>query len=219
MRNEGLFPEIVTGYGLSEVAGASTLTESADGPHRVATTVGRPVRDLEVRVVDSSGSELAAGEPGEIVVRGRSVFEGYLDDAGATEATFDVDGWMHTGDVGCFDADGYLTVTDRMKDLFIVGGFNAYPAEIEALLMTRGDLAEVAVVGIPDRRLGEVGVAFVVPRSGVTVDCAEVIAWSRQNMSNYKVPRHVEIIEALPRNALMKVIKLDLRDRARDLAG
>jgi acyl-CoA synthetase (AMP-forming)/AMP-acid ligase II len=138
---------------------------------------------------------------------------GYLDDADATAAAIDADGWLHTGDLGTFDADGYLRIVGRIKDMFIVGGFNAYPAEIENLLLRHPRIAQVAVIGVPDQRLGEVGMAFVVTSPGDPVDAAEVIEWSRTQMANFKVPRVVEFVDALPVNATGKVVKDELRAR------
>jgi acyl-CoA synthetase (AMP-forming)/AMP-acid ligase II len=124
------------------------------------------------------------------------------------------DGWLRTGDVGVMDEQGNLRITDRIKDMFIVGGFNAYPAEIEGVLMRHPGVAQAAVVGTPDERMGEVGVAFVVPRPGATVDPDEVVAWSREEMANYKVPRKVLVVDALPLNASGKVVKYELREQA-----
>ncbi|MEI2638532.1 MAG: hypothetical protein V9F03_05990 [Microthrixaceae bacterium] len=143
---------------------------------------------------------------------------GYFEDADKTAETI-VDGWLHTGDVGVMDADGYLRITDRIKDMFIVGGFNAYPAEIEQLLLGHPDIAQVALVGVPDERMGEVGFAFVVPRHGASIDPEELVAWSRERFANFKVPRYVEIVDEFPLNASGKVLKFELRDRARQLAG
>jgi acyl-CoA synthetase (AMP-forming)/AMP-acid ligase II len=140
--------------------------------------------------------------------------KGYYGDPGATAATIDGDGWLHTGDVGVLDDRGNLKITDRTKDMFIVGGFNAYPAEIENMMMRHPTVGQVAVVGVPDQRLGEVGKAFVVPRAGVTVEPDELIAWCRTEMANYKVPRSVEVVDALPLNASGKVLKYQLRERA-----
>jgi len=147
-------------------------------------------------------------------VRGYNVMRGYFDDPEETAAAIDADGWLHTGDIGEMDERGYLWITDRLKDMFITGGFNAYPAEIENLLLGHEGIAQAAVIGIPDERMGEVGMAFVVPRPGVTLDPAEVIAWSRERMANFKAPRRVAIVDDLPLNASGKVVKFELRDRA-----
>jgi acyl-CoA synthetase (AMP-forming)/AMP-acid ligase II len=139
---------------------------------------------------------------------------GYFDDPAATAEAIDAQGWLHTGDIGVLDERGYLRITDRLKDMFVVGGFNAYPAEIEQTLMRHDAISEVAVIGAPDERMGEVGKAFVVLRPGSRLQADELIGWARERMANYKVPRSVEIVTALPRNASGKVRKGDLRGAA-----
>jgi acyl-CoA synthetase (AMP-forming)/AMP-acid ligase II len=138
---------------------------------------------------------------------------GYLDDPAGTAAAIDRDGWLHTGDIGLMDRRGCVKVTGRMKDMYIVGGFNCYPAEIEDILLGYEKLSQVAVVAVPDPRLGEVGLAFVVPRPGASVDADEIISWARQRMANYKVPRYVYVCGAMPTNAVGKVLKDELRAR------
>jgi acyl-CoA synthetase (AMP-forming)/AMP-acid ligase II len=216
MRDELTFKTIVTGYGLTESTGIATMCRHTDDPETIARTAGRPIPGTEVRIVDDDGEPRPAGEPGEVVVRGYHVMAGYFGDPGATAATIDADGWLHTGDVGVFDEQGNLRITDRTKDMFIVGGFNAYPAEIEQIMMRHPAVGQVAVVGVPDHRLGEVGRAFVVARAGQTVDPDALITWCRENMANYKVPRTVEVLDALPLNASGKVLKYRLRERADD---
>src|SRR5690606_33560080 len=169
---------------------------------------------IEVRCVDGDGKEVPRGEPGEVVVRGYNVMRGYFEEPEETAKTIDGDGWLHTGDVAVMDERGYLRITDRIKDLFIVGGFNCYPAEIENLMYGSGWFAAVAVAGVPDERLGEVAMAWVVPAPGRSFTPDEVIAWCRANMANYKVPRRVEIVAELPVNASGKVTKFVLRERA-----
>jgi acyl-CoA synthetase (AMP-forming)/AMP-acid ligase II len=185
-----------------------------DDPETIANFSGRAIPDTELQVVDDAGHELERGQPGEIVTRGYHVMFGYFEEPEETAATIDANGWLHTGDVGVMDARGYIKITDRKKDMFIVGGFNAYPAEIENLLLRNDAIAQVAVIGVPDERMGEVGMAFVVPRPGATVDPDELIAWARDAMANYKVPRRVEVVDALPLNASGKVLKFELRARA-----
>ncbi len=163
-------------------------------------------------MIDDDGKEVARGDAGEIVVRGYNVMLGYFDEPAETKATIDAEGWLHTGDIGVMDDRGYLRITDRKKDIFIVGGFNAYPAEIENAMLGNDDVAQVAVVGVPDPRLGEVGAAFVVPRAGRTVDPDQLVDWCRERMANFKVPRRVEIVDALPLNAAGKVLKYQLRE-------
>ena len=215
MRSELAFDTIVTGYGLTEATGVSTMCRAGDDPETIATTSGRAIPGVEVRVVDDAGDEVAPGNAGEIVVRGYTVMGGYFDDPEETSAAIDADGWLHTGDVGVMDARGYIKITDRKKDMFIVGGFNAYPAEIERVLLQHPSVALAAVIGAPDERLGEVGVAYVVPRYGAAVAADEVIAFCRERMANFKVPRRVEVLDALPMNATGKVLKYVLRQRAR----
>lgn len=212
VREELPFERIVTGYGLTE-AGTVTGSRPDDDFEHVATTVGVPWPGFEVRVVDASGTDVPVGEPGEVLVRGETVMRGYLDDPEATAAAIDTEGWLHTGDLGTLDADGYLRIVGRIKDMFLVGGFNAYPAEIENLLLAHPRVAQVAVIGIPDPRLGEVGMAFVVPTPGPPPTPEEIVEWSRSRMANYKVPRRVELVDALPVNATGKVVKDELRAR------
>ncbi|WP_418957604.1 FadD3 family acyl-CoA ligase [Streptomyces tritici] len=194
---------VLTAYGLSEASGLVTMCRPGDGADVIARTSGRAIPDTEVRL----------SEAGEILVRGHNVMSGYFEDEAATREAIDADGWLHTGDVGVLDESGNLRITDRIKDMFIVGGFNAYPAEIEQLLCLHPDIADVAVIGVPDARLGEVGKAYAVRRPGATLTADDLIAWSRREMANYKVPREVEFVAELPRNASGKVVKGELRAR------
>jgi acyl-CoA synthetase (AMP-forming)/AMP-acid ligase II len=154
---------------------------------------------------------LLAGEEGEVLLRGHNVMLGYLDDAEATAQAIDADGWLHTGDIGRLDEHGYLKITDRLKDVFIVGGFNVYPAEVEQVLARLDGVVESAVVGVPDERLGEVGHAFVVRRPGSDLDEGAVLSYARERLANFKVPRAVTFIDDLPRNPSGKVLKRELR--------
>jgi HIP---CoA ligase len=206
------FSMIVTGYGLTE-AGTASATSPDDDPETIATTVGRARPGFVIRIVDGE-KDLPAGETGEILLRGPSVMAGYLDDPAATTATLSPEGWLRTGDLGVVDERGCLRIVGRSKDMFIVGGFNAYPAEIENHLLRHPDVAQAAVIGIPDERLGEVGMAFVVTRSGDPEAGAAILAWCRDQMANYKVPRAIEILPELPVNATGKVVKDELRARA-----
>jgi HIP---CoA ligase len=207
------FSIIISGYGLTE-GGTATGTSPGDEFEAIATTVGRPRPGFEIRIVDSNGGEVPAGQAGEILLRGGSIMSHYLDDPEATSATLSADGWLKTGDLGVFDGSGRLRIVGRVKDMFIVGGFNAYPAEIENALLRHPDILQAAVIGVPDARLGEVGMAFVVLRSGATITGLDVISWARDQMANYKVPRAVEIVGELPLNATGKVEKNVLRGRA-----
>jgi HIP---CoA ligase len=214
LRDELAVETVLTAYGLTEATGTVTMCRRGDDPDTIATTSGRAIPGTEVKVVDADGQTVATGEPGEVVVRGYNVMAGYFEDPEATAATIDTAGWLHTGDIGVLDARGNVRITDRLKDMFVVGGFNAYPAEIEQVLATHPGIAESAVVGVPDERLGEVGKAYVVARPGLTVDSAEILAWCRERMANYKAPRTVEVVAALPRNASGKVLKFELRQLA-----
>jgi len=205
------FSTVITGYGLTE-AGTAAATSPGDDVETIAETVGRPRPGFEIRTVDGNDADVPAGEPGEILLRGGSVMVGYLDDPEATARALSPDGWLRTGDIGALDASGCLRIVGRSKDMFIVGGFNAYPAEIENILLRHPDIAQAAVIGVPDARLGEVGMAFVVPRSPVTSSAA-IIDWCRDQMANYKVPRAVELVDELPINATGKVVKDLLRER------
>ncbi|MDP9861175.1 MULTISPECIES: AMP-binding protein [Streptosporangium] len=203
---------MINAYGLMEGTVVS-MTRAEDPVEVVASSTGRPVPGMEVRIVDERGTEVPPGGRGEIVVRGYGVMRGYWNEPGRTAEVIR-DGWLHTGDVGAFDPGGNLAVVDRKKELYIVGGFNVSPAEVEGLLLREGSLAQAAVVGVPDGRSGEAGWAFVVPRPGVAVDPAGIVAWARENMSDYKVPRRVVVVDALPVNANGKIDKRALRARA-----
>ena len=211
MRDELGFGAVLTAYGLTECTGYATGCRLGDPDEVVSLTSGRAVEGIEVAVVDQDGKAVPAGEPGEVVVRGYNVTPGYWEDPEATAAAIDADGWLHTGDVGVLDSDGNLRITDRLKDMFIVGGFNAYPAEIEQVLVRHPAVSEAAVVGVPDERMGEVGRAYVVARTGADVSPDELVGWCRERLAGYKVPRSVVLVEALPRNATGKVDKKQLR--------
>ena len=205
MREELGFRTVLTAYGLTEATGVVTMCRAGDDVETIARTSGRAIPGVEVKVM------AAPGEPGEVRVRGYNVMAGYFEDREETAAAFDEDGFLRTGDIGILDAGGNLRITDRLKDMFIVGGFNAYPAEIEDLLAEHRAIRRAAVVGVPDERLGEVGVAFVVLRPGAATSSDEIIAWARGRMANYKVPRRVEFVAELPLNATGKVLKHVLR--------
>lgn len=210
IRSELGMRDIITAYGMTECVNI-TSCRPGDPVDLIAQTCGAAIPGNEVIVADDNGVELPRGETGEILVRGQGVMLGYLDDPAASAEAIDAQGWLHTGDVGTMDQAGYLRITDRKKDLYISGGFNVYPAEVEKLLAAHSAIAMVAVVGVPDERLGEVGKAFVVLRPEAIASEAELIAWSRENMANYKVPRSFALVTDLPRNASGKVLKTELR--------
>lgn len=219
MSEELGFDVVLTAYGLTETTGLATMCRVGDAPEVVSNTSGRPIPGVEVKTVRPDGSSTDKGEPGEILVRGYPVLDGYFEDEDATAQAIEPGGWLHTGDVGVLDEADGLRITDRIKDMFIVGGFNAYPAEIEAALMEFPGVAQVAVVGIPDERLGEVGAAFIVERPGHHVDPHDFLAFAKGRVANYKVPRVVEIVADLPLNASGKVMKHVLRDSALEKEG
>jgi HIP---CoA ligase len=211
MRQELSFGTVLTAYGLTEAV-VATMCRPGDDPETVARTSGRAAAGFEVRVAGPDGPGRARpGEPGEILLRGPNLMAGYLDDPAATSEAIDAGGWLHTGDIGHLDEAGYLTITDRLKDMYVCGGFNVYPAEVEQALARLDGVAESAVIGVPDQRLGEVGKAFVVTRPGYALDTLQVLVYCRQRLANYKVPRQVVFCSALPRNAAGKTLKRLLR--------
>jgi HIP---CoA ligase len=234
MRRELSFRSVLTAYGLTEAV-VATMCRPGDDPRTVAHTSGRATAGFEVRIAApagraavsdgpeavsdgpeavSEGPEAAPGETGEILLRGPNLMLGYYGDEEATRAAIDADGWLHTGDVGRLGPDGYLTITDRLKDMYICGGFNVYPAEVEQVLARLDGVAESAVIGTADARLGEVGRAYVVTRPGHALDAGEVLAFCRDRLANYKVPRQVVFRDGLPRNPAGKVLKRLLREEA-----
>jgi acyl-CoA synthetase (AMP-forming)/AMP-acid ligase II len=210
MREELGIAGVFSGYGLTETCGTLTLTQGDDPAEIVVTSCGKAIDGVELRCVTPDGADVPTGEPGEVIARGYNIMLGYLDDPAATAETIDVDGWFHTGDIGSLDAQGYLRITDRKKNMFIMGGFNCYPAEIEKALTTHPEVLEAAVIGIPDARMGEVGKAFLILRPGASATPETLTAWSRETMANYKVPRVFEIVEDLPRTPTGKVQKFKL---------
>ena len=210
-----LFDEVVIAYGLTESCGTVTVGDPRTEPALMARTVGTAIEGTEVIVADpDTGKPVEPGESGEVRVRGYNVMLGYFEDPVATAEAVDADGWLHTGDVGVLDADGNLSITDRLKDMYISGGFNVYPAEVEQVITRHPAVSEAAVVGIPDpdQRLGEVGCAYVILRPGAAgVAEQEIIGFCRERLAGYKVPRYVRQVGSLPRNASGKVLKYELR--------
>jgi acyl-CoA synthetase (AMP-forming)/AMP-acid ligase II len=211
MQSELSFDSVLTAFGMTECV-VATMCRIGDDPALVANSCGPVVPGLELRIArPGSTDQLPAGEEGELLLRGDTVMLGYLDDPEATAETVDADGWLHTGDIGRVDEHGYLKVTDRLKDMYICGGFNVYPAEVEQALARLDGVVESAVVGVPDARLGEVGKAFVVVRDGAGLTPEDVVAFARDRLANFKVPREVELVDVLPRNLAGKVLKRELR--------
>ncbi|MBT4521057.1 MAG: AMP-binding protein [Halieaceae bacterium] len=208
------FEVVVTAYGLTESCGVVSICRADDSPERISHSSGRAMEGVEVKCVDREGRELASGIDGEIWCRGYNVMQSYLDNPEETASTITADGWLKTGDIGVMDAQGYIRITDRIKDMFIVGGFNCYPAEIENSLCSMPGVARAAVIGVPDERMGEVARAYIVASTDAQINEAAVIAWSKENMANYKAPRSVQIVDELPQNASGKVLKTALRAMA-----
>lgn len=203
--------QVVTAFGMTEAV-VATMCREDDPAELVATTCGRAVPGMETRIATPGSNEpLPPGEEGELLLRGDWVMLGYLDDEEATAEAVDADGWLHTGDVGRLDEQGNLSITDRLKDMYVSGGFNVYPAEVEQALARLEGVADVAVVGVPDERMGEVGKAYVV-RSDDALTADDVVAFAKQRLANFKVPRQVEFVGALPRNLSGKVLKTELRN-------
>ncbi len=215
---ETLFVEMLDVLGIDQVAQAYGLTECMvatqsrphEDPRHVAETTGPAVPGIEVRVVDDEGRDTPTGTDGEIWLRGANVMLGYFEDPDATAAAIDPDGWLHTGDVGRLDEHGCLKITDRIKDLIIVGGFNVYPAEVENVLAAHPDVVEAAVIGVDDERMGSVAHAVLRLRDGVTLDDAAMVAYCRERLANFKVPRSFAVVEDFPRNASGKILKREL---------
>ncbi|HEX2175021.1 MAG TPA: FadD3 family acyl-CoA ligase [Nocardioidaceae bacterium] len=212
MRRDLTFDTVLTAYGLTEAV-VVTMCRPGDAPDTISRTSGRATAGFEIRIVDRDGRVLGPGENGEVLLRGPNVMQGYLDDPDATAEAVDDAGWLHTGDVGNLDERGYLTLTDRLKDVYTCGGFNVYPAEVEQTLAQLDGVVESAVVGVPDERLGEVGRAFVVVRDGAATTDDDIVAFCAERLANYKRPRYVDLVPDLPRNAGGKVLKRELRQR------
>ncbi|MEG3062105.1 MAG: FadD3 family acyl-CoA ligase [Comamonas sp.] len=211
MRRDFGFDIVLTGYGMTECCGTATLSAPDDDAQTVATTAGRALSNVEIKIVDAAGNALPLGQPGEVLVRGYNVMLGYLNDDEATHQAIDDQGWLHSGDIGTLDEHGYLRISDRLKDVYIVGGFNCYPAEVERLASRHPAISQIAVIGVPNERLGEMGRAFIVTKPGAHLDAPEFTAWCRANMANYKVPQLIDFVERLPLNASGKVVKNELR--------
>lgn len=218
LRTEARVQQLTTAYGLSEAV-VVTMCRPGDSAHTVTSTAGRPTAGFEVRVVDTAGRNVPAGTAGEVLVRGENVMLGYLDDPEATAKAIDADGWLHTGDMGKLNEDGYLSIVDRIKDMFTVGGFNVYPAEVENTIGSLDGVSACAVLPQPDDRMGEVAHAVVEVLPGSQLTEQDVITHCRKWLANYKVPRSVEITAQLPRNAAGKILKRSIRPLAPASAG
>lgn len=204
---------LIEGYGLSEAS--PVVTKNPLRGVRKPGSVGLPVPNVEVSIQDDQGRRLAAGEAGEVCVRGGNVMLGYWNKPEETAAAIR-DRWLLTGDIGYLDADGYLFITDRKKDMLLVNGINVYPREIEEVLYQFPGIKEAAVIGVPDPRKGEQPVAFVAPMEGTALDAKAICHFVREKLADYKVPRRVEVMSALPRNATGKILKTTLRSLVKE---
>jgi acyl-CoA synthetase (AMP-forming)/AMP-acid ligase II len=214
MRNELGFEVVVTAYGLTESCGVVSICRPDDSAECISHSSGRAMEGVEMKCVDAVGEEVSAGSEGEIWCRGYNVMQGYFNNPEETSHAITPDGWLKTGDIGVMDADGYVRITDRIKDMFIVGGFNCYPAEIENSLCSMPGVARASVIGVPDERLGEVAKAYIVVSRDTQMSEETVIDWARDNMANYKCPRSIVFVSDLPMNASGKVLKGELRQLA-----
>lgn len=210
--------DFTCGYGMTETSPGATSLPARFSAERIGSS-GLPHFFTDVRVVEPAGSQAASGEVGEILVHGPNVMAGYWGRPEATADTMTEDGWLHTGDMGYQDDGGFLFVTDRLKDMFISGGENVYPVEVEAAILELPEVASVAVIGVPDERWGEVPHAFVTPRPGATVDAQTVQQHLAGRLARYKTPRTVDVVEQMPTTATGKIRKDQLRSmyaRAQD---
>ena len=203
-------------YGLTEASPVITMTRFDDPIERRVETVGRPLDGIEVKIADDDRNPVPTGEMGELACRGYNVMLGYYRAPEATAETVDEEGWLYSGDLATMDADGYVKIVGRKKDMLICGGFNVYPAEIEEYLFTHPKVQNVSVIGVPDDVFGEVAVAYVIPREGETVDPQEIVDYCVGEIANFKVPRYVEIVDGFPMTQSGKVQKFKLRDVAKE---
>ncbi|ALH81162.1 fatty acid--CoA ligase [Sphingopyxis macrogoltabida] len=206
--------QFIQAYGMTETTGTICMLPPEDhdpeGNARMRSA-GKPLPGVEVRILGPDGDDVPQGEVGEVVTRSSNNMIGYWNLPDATSKTMTADGWIHTGDAGYLDEDGYLFIHDRMKDMIISGGENVYPAEVESAIFGHPAVQEVAVIGIPDAKWGETVKAVCVAKPGMTVEEADIIAWARDRIAAFKAPRSVDVIDALPRNASGKILRKDLR--------
>ncbi|HKZ09060.1 MAG TPA: AMP-binding protein [Methylomirabilota bacterium] len=218
-REDGLGMDALVVYGLTEATGGTHWTRPGDSLERRVATVGVRTPEIEDRIVDpATGRVLPPGEEGEVCIKGSTLMLGYYKKPEATAEKIR-DGWLHTGDMGVQDADGYLRITGRVSDMIIVGGFNTYPAEIENFYLRHPGILDVSIVGVPDPIMGEVVMAFVIPKPGVTLRAEEIIAFARDKIANFKVPRYVEIVDQFPLTGSGKVQKFKQKAYAVEKLG
>jgi fatty-acyl-CoA synthase len=201
-------------FGQTECSPVALMTWATDSIADKANTIGTPMPNVEVKIVNpDTGATVPVGEIGEICTRGYHVMHGYFEDEAATKAAIDPEGWLHTGDLGAMDARGYCTVEGRLKDMIIRGGENIYPRELEELLFRHPTVGDVAVVGLPDQRWGEVVAAFIRPPPGATIDKNELHDYVREHLAAHKTPRHWFVVDAMPLTGSGKIQKFKLREQ------
>jgi fatty-acyl-CoA synthase len=211
--------EALNVYGLSECGGLATTNLMDDPVDRKANTVGVALPNCRIKIVDpETGKEMPAGQQGEVclhdVLPGSSVGKGYYNMPDKTRETIDEEGWFHTGDLGVMGKDGFLRITGRVKDMFLVGGFNVYPVEIENVIIRHPDVSKIQVVGVPDHRMGEVGMAFIQRKPGTECTEEEILDFAKEHLANFKVPRFVKFVDDFPMTGSGKVKKFQLREEA-----
>jgi len=207
-------PEVVILYGLTEVSPLMTATTTEDSMETRATTVGRAIPGVEVKVVDAlSGEIVKRGSQGEICCRGHGIMLGYWQNQQATDECIDAAGWLHSGDLGVMNAEGYLHITGRKKDMIIRGGENIYPREIEEVLHHHPSISQAQVFGLPDARLGEEVALWLIIRSGTELNQADLIEWLKAEIAHFKVPRYIKFVEEFPMTVTGKVQKFAMRER------
>jgi fatty-acyl-CoA synthase len=211
---EELHCNVSIAYGLTEASPVITMTRFDDPVERRVETVGRALDGIEVKIADDDHHRVPTGEMGELACRGYNVMLGYYRAPEVTAETIDADGWLCSGDLATMDAEGYVKIVGRKKDMLITGGFNVYPAEIEEYLFTHSKVQNVSVIGVPDDVFGEVAVAYVIPREGETIDPQEIVDYCVGEIANFKVPRYVEIVDEFPMTQSGKVQKFRLREIA-----
>jgi acyl-CoA synthetase (AMP-forming)/AMP-acid ligase II len=216
MRDVLGFETAAQAYGLTECM-VATQSRPGEDPRHIAQTTGPAIPGIEIRIMTPEGTDAGVDTDGEIWLRGEYVMLGYFEDPAATAAAIDPEGWLHTGDIGRLDEHGCLQITDRIKDMFTVGGFNVYPAELEKALTAHPDVIDAAVIGIDDDRLGSIPRGYVVLRGGSGATPEEILEWCRERLANFKVPRQIVITDEFPRNAAGKILKTALREEARTL--
>ena len=208
---------VVIAYGLTEASPVITMTRFEDSLEDRVETVGRALPGIEVRIVDDNHNPLPPGEVGELACRGYNVMKGYFKKPKETAETIDEEGWLYSGDLAVMDERGYVRIVGRKKEMYITGGFNVYPREIEEFLFTHPKVENVAVIGVPDKKFGEVGMAVIKLKEGETATEEEIIEFCKGKIANYKIPRYVVFVDSYPMTQSGKIQKYKLREWAEEL--